>query len=62
MVKKLIIKQKRSSIGSLPKQRATLVALGLRKINAEREHDNNPVIRGMIDKVKHLVEVKEINS
>ena len=62
MVKKLIIKQKRSSIGALPKQRATLVALGLRKINAEREHDNNPVIRGMIDKVKHLVEVKEINS
>lgn len=62
MVKKLIIKQKRSSIGALPKQRDTLVALGLRKINAEREHDNNPVIRGMIDKVKHLVEVKEINS
>lgn len=62
MAKKLIIKQKRSSIGVLPKQRATLVALGLRKINAEREHDNNPVIRGMIDKVKHLVEVKEINS
>ncbi len=62
MAKKLIVKQKRSSIGALPKQRDTLVALGLRKINAEREHDNNPVIRGMIDKVKHLVEVKEINS
>ncbi|MFA5518522.1 MAG: 50S ribosomal protein L30 [Spirochaetota bacterium] len=62
MAKKLVIKQTRSSIGALPKQRDTLIALGLRKINAEREHDNNPVIRGMINKVRHLVEVKEINS
>lgn len=62
MANKLVIIQKRSSIGVLPKQRDTLVALGLRKINAEREHDDNPVIRGMINKVKHLVEVKEINS
>ncbi len=62
MAKKLVIKQTRSSIGALPKQRDTLIALGLRKINAEREHDNNPVIRGMVNKVRHLVEVKEINS
>lgn len=62
MANKLVIIQKRSSIGVLPKQRDTLVALGLRKINAVREHDDNPVIRGMINKVKHLVEVKEINS
>jgi len=62
MANKLVIIQKRSSIGILPKQRDTLVALGLRKINAVREHDDTPVIRGMINKVKHLVEVKEINS
>jgi len=58
MGNKLIIKQVKSSIGSKPKQRATLRALGLRKINAEREHEDNNVVRGMIDKVKHLVEIK----
>lgn len=57
---KLIVKQVRSYNGKKPKQRLTLRALGLRKINAEREHDDNQVIRGMIDKVKHLVEVKEV--
>lgn len=56
---KLKIRQIRSSIGTKPKQRATLKALGLRKINATREHEDNSVIRGMIDKVKHLVEVQE---
>ncbi|HPX90607.1 MAG TPA: 50S ribosomal protein L30 [Spirochaetota bacterium] len=46
-------------MGTKPKQRDTLRALGLRKINATREHADNAVIRGMIDKVKHLVEVTE---
>ncbi|MCP4137124.1 MAG: 50S ribosomal protein L30 [bacterium] len=59
MAKKLLVKQVKSKIGSKPNQRATLRALGLRKINAEREHDDNPVIRGMINKVHHLIEVKE---
>ncbi|MBN1500688.1 MAG: 50S ribosomal protein L30 [Spirochaetes bacterium] len=54
---KLVIKQKRSSIGILPNQRKTLAALGLRKINSEREHEDNAVTRGMINIVKHLVEV-----
>ncbi|MCL1833853.1 MAG: 50S ribosomal protein L30 [Leptospirales bacterium] len=62
MAKKLLVKKIRSSIATKPNQRATLVALGLRKMNSAREHDDNPVIRGMINKVKHLVEVKEINS
>jgi large subunit ribosomal protein L30 len=57
MAKKILVKQVRSSISTKPEQRATLVALGLRKMNAVREHDDNKVIRGMIDKVKHLVEV-----
>jgi large subunit ribosomal protein L30 len=61
MAKKIAIKQIKSIITEKPKQRATLRALGLRKMNAVREHDDTPVIRGMIDKVKHLVEVTEIN-
>ena len=55
---KLEIKQVKSVIGSKPKQRSTMRALGLRKINAIREHEDNNIIRGMIEKVKHLVEVK----
>jgi len=62
MAKKLMVKKIRSSISTKPDQRATLIALGLRKMNSSREHDDNPVIRGMINKVKHLVDVKEINS
>jgi len=60
MEKKILIKQVRSTISCKPNQRDTLRALGLRKINATREHKDNPVIRGMLDKVKHLVEVTEI--
>lgn len=59
MAKKIIITQKKSSIGCKPAQRATLRGLGLRKINAVREHDDNLVIRGMINKVQHLVEISE---
>lgn len=60
MDKKILVKQVKSTIAAKPNQRDTLRALGLRKINATREHKDNPVIRGMIDKVKHLVEVTEI--
>lgn len=62
MAKKLIIKQIKSGIGTKPKQRATLTALGLRRMNRERKHDDNAVIRGMIDKVRHLVSVREVNE
>lgn len=62
MAKKLKVKQIKSPIGSKPKQRATLRALGLRKMNAERIHDDTPVIRGMIYAVVHMVEVTEIND
>ena len=40
-------------------QRKTLIGLGLNKINKQRELDDTPSIRGMIEKVKHLVEIKE---
>lgn len=62
MAKKLRVKQIRSYIGAKPKQRATLRALGLRRMNAERIHDDTPVIRGMIKVVKHMVEVSEIKE
>ncbi|OHD68296.1 MAG: 50S ribosomal protein L30 [Spirochaetes bacterium RBG_16_49_21] len=62
MARKIIIRQIKSGIGTKPKQRATLKALGLRKINAERLHDDTPVIRGMIDKVSHLISIKEVDQ
>lgn len=62
MAKKISVKQVKSKIAAKPKHRATLRALGLRRINAERIHDDNPVIRGMITQVIHLVEVKEIKE
>ena len=59
---KLKVTQVRSSIGIKPKQRGTLRALGLRGISQAREHDDNPVIRGMIAKVPHLIKVEELSS
>ncbi|MFB0900525.1 MAG: 50S ribosomal protein L30 [Dehalococcoidia bacterium] len=56
---KLVIKQKKSVIGSKPSHRQTIRRLGLKRINDEAVHDDNPVIRGMIHLVKHLIEVKE---
>jgi large subunit ribosomal protein L30 len=62
MSSKIKITQIRSSITEKPKQKATLRALGLRRINSERIHDDNPVIRGMIDKVYHLIKISEVNK
>lgn len=56
----LEIKQVKSRIGQCKRQKATLDALGLRKMNAVVVHDSNLAIKGMVEKVKHLVEVKEI--
>ena len=57
---KLKVTQVRSSIGIKPKQRGTLRALGLRRINQTVEHADKPEIRGMVAKVPHLVTVEEI--
>ncbi|HHY61591.1 MAG: 50S ribosomal protein L30 [Bacillota bacterium] len=61
MAKKLVVTLKRSTISRPKDQRATVRSLGLRKIGQTVEHDDNPVIRGMINKVSHLVEVTEID-
>ena len=50
----------KSKIGSKPKQRGTLRALGLRKIDQSVELPDRPEIRGMIAKVPHLVQVEEV--
>lgn len=59
---KVRIKQVRSAIDRSIKQKRTLQALGLRKINASVEHEMNNNIKGMIFKVSHLVEVEEITD
>lgn len=59
MANKLVITLTRSLIGRTQGQRDTVKALGLRKINQTVEHDDNPVIRGMVNKISHLVNVKE---
>ncbi|MEI8001049.1 MAG: 50S ribosomal protein L30 [Actinomycetes bacterium] len=51
----------KSKIGSKPKQRGTLRALGLRKIDQSVELPDRPEIRGMIAKVPHLVQVEEVS-
>ena len=56
----LRVTQVRSKIGIKPKQRGTLRALGLRRINHTVEHEDRPEIRGMIARVPHLVTVEEV--
>lgn len=53
------VTQIRSPIGRPKDQRATLVGLGLNKINRTRELEDTPSVRGMIEKVSHLVRVEE---
>lgn len=57
---KIKITQVRSKIGSDWTQKATLVALGIKKLNRAVEHEATPQIIGMVNKVKHLVKVEEV--
>lgn len=50
----------RSTIGSTERQRATVAALGFRRVNQTLVKEDSPVIRGMLGKVKHLVRVEHI--
>ena len=58
----LKVTQYRSAIGSKPKQRGTLRALGLGKIGRSHELPDRPEIRGMIARVPHLVKVEELDG
>ena len=55
----LNITQVRSTIGTKPKQRGTIRALGLGKIGRTVTHPDTPTVRGMIQRVPHLVSVEE---
>ncbi|MCU4138744.1 MAG: Ribosomal protein L30/L7E [Thermodesulfobacteria bacterium] len=62
MMKKLKITLIRSKYGRKPNQRETLKGLGLRKIGQSVIREDNPMIRGMIRKVEHLIKVEELNE
>jgi len=59
---KLKVTQTRSSIGSKPKQRGTLRALGLGRIGKSNVLPDSPDIRGQLHKVPHLVTVEEVSE
>lgn len=59
---KLRITYTKSGIGYSQKQRATITALGLRKLHQVVEHEDSPVIRGMVNKVAHLVTVERVEE
>ncbi len=56
---RLKITQVRSRIGATERQCRNLDALGLKKVDASVEHDDSAIIRGMLERVKHLVTVEE---
>ena len=58
----LLVTQIRSAIGSKPKQRGTLRALGLGRIGRSNTLPDRPEIRGMIKRVPHLVSVEEVDG
>jgi large subunit ribosomal protein L30 len=60
LANKLKITLVRSTIGTKPEHRKTIKALGLRKIRQTVEKPDNPQMRGMVNKVRHLVEVEEV--
>ena len=60
MAEKLKITLVKSPIGAVPKQRATIEALGLKKMHKTVEMPDNGAVRGMIQNVRHLVKVEEI--
>jgi large subunit ribosomal protein L30 len=57
---RLLVTQTRSAIGTKPKHRGTLRALGLRGIGQTNDLPDRPEIRGMIARVPHLVSVEEV--
>lgn len=62
MATKLKVSQVRSSIGTKPKQRGTLRALGLRGLGQSNVLPDTPDTRGQIAKVPHLVSVEEVSE
>lgn len=59
---KLRITYTKSAIGYNEKQKATIQALGLRRLHQTVEHEDSSVIRGMVNKVSHLVRVETVEE
>jgi large subunit ribosomal protein L30 len=59
-MKKIKITQVKSGIDRSERQKQTLIALGLKKLNASKEVEATPQILGMVNKVAHLVKVEEV--
>jgi large subunit ribosomal protein L30 len=59
---RLVVTQMRSAIGSKPKHRGTLRALGLRGIGQSNDLPDRPEIRGMLARVPHLISVEEVSA
>jgi len=62
MAKMLRITLVRSPIGYSIRQKQTVRALGLRKLQQVVEHPDNPAVRGMVNKISHLLRVEEVAS
>lgn len=62
MPKRLSITYVKSAIGYERRQKETIRALGFKRLNQTVEHDDSPVIRGMINKVQHLVTVEPVEE
>jgi large subunit ribosomal protein L30 len=58
---KLKITQVKSSIGYTKRQKLTLESLGLKKLNTPIVHEATPQIVGMVNKLRHLISVEEVN-
>ena len=59
---RLLVTQVRSAIGSKPKHRGTLRALGLRGIGQTNDLPDRPEIRGMLARVPHLITIEEVSA
>lgn len=62
MAGKLKITLVKSTIGAIPKHRKTVTALGLKKLNKTVELPDNVCTRGMVQQVRHLVKVEEVQE
>ena len=60
MADKVKVTLVKSPIGAIPKHRATVAALGLKKLNKSVELPNNAATMGMVKQVRHLVKVEEV--
>lgn len=60
MADKLKVTLVKSTIGAIPKHRATVAAMGLRKLNKSVVLPNNAAVMGMVKQVQHLVKVEEV--